>query len=100
MRITYVLNQAVYATADDATTLCTSCNFHQSCFKQGTVKVIRRQQVIDSTASNVKQFSSRREEELGTARRCSHATAMLGVVAKQKRFQQLKNQVTLPQVNK
>ncbi|XP_064609496.1 uncharacterized protein LOC135473570 [Liolophura sinensis] len=63
--------------------------------KSGCVKVIREQNVIDT--SNDKLFSGRSVEELGCARPFSHADAMLGILAQQRK---MKNRLTLPEISK
>ncbi|XP_070197784.1 uncharacterized protein [Littorina saxatilis] len=55
--------------------------------KSGIVKVVRVQYVFD--VRNEKKFSSQSTEELGCGRSFSHAEAMLGILAKQRKMKTL-----------
>lgn len=48
-------------------------SFGMCLFSQGTVKVVRKQTVVDSVSSNERKFSSRNMDELGCGKYPSHA---------------------------
>ncbi|ESO95946.1 hypothetical protein LOTGIDRAFT_176641, partial [Lottia gigantea] len=54
----------------------------------GHVKVVRVQYVVDVTNDSI--FEGQTTEELGCGRAFSHASAMLGVIAKQRELKALK----------
>ncbi|ESP04401.1 hypothetical protein LOTGIDRAFT_237366 [Lottia gigantea] len=56
--------------------------------KSGHVKVVRVQYVVDVTNDSI--FEGQTTEELGCGRAFSHASAMLGVIAKQRELKALK----------
>ncbi|CAH1776857.1 unnamed protein product [Owenia fusiformis] len=62
--------------------------------KSGFVKVIRIQNVIDTRQDNL--FDTQNEQEMGSGKSFSHADAMLGVMAKQKK---MKTMLSLPEIS-
>ncbi|KAK2176209.1 hypothetical protein NP493_675g00025 [Ridgeia piscesae] len=66
--------------------------------KSGHVKVIRRQTVFDVATLNQNIFRCSRVEQIGCGRQFSHASAMLGVQAKQKKLKAARTAV-LPSIN-
>ncbi|KAL8616745.1 hypothetical protein ACOMHN_017783 [Nucella lapillus] len=62
--------------------------------KSGIVKVVRVQYVFD--VRNEKRFSAQSMEELGCGRSFSHAEAMLGLLAKQRKMKLAMSELSLP----
>ncbi|XP_076446113.1 uncharacterized protein LOC143283723 isoform X2 [Babylonia areolata] len=64
--------------------------------KSGIVKVVRVQYVFD--VRNEKKFSAQSTEELGCGRSFSHAEAMLGLLAKQRKMKLAMSELSLPEL--
>ncbi|KAH3835165.1 uncharacterized protein LOC127878895 isoform X2 [Dreissena polymorpha] len=64
--------------------------------KTGRVKVVRMQTIID--VQNEDSFSAQSTEGLGCARPFSHASAMLGTLAKQRKMKALLGTVSFPEL--
>lgn len=66
--------------------------------KTGHVKVVRTQTVID--VNNEDKFSGQSSEELGCVRPFSHANAMLGILAKQRRMKTMVGAISFPELTR
>lgn len=66
--------------------------------KTGRVKVVRTQAVID--VQNEDKFSGQSKEELGCVRPFSHASAMLGLLAKQRKMKSIEGAISFPELTR
>ncbi|KAL4230951.1 hypothetical protein ACF0H5_011324 [Mactra antiquata] len=66
--------------------------------KTGYVKVVRMQTVIDIVHED--KFSSQSKEDLGCVRPFSHASAMLGVLAKQRKQKTIVGAISFPELTR